>query len=201
MADHKFSGKTELCEYLDYMTLVLARSTHTVRNYRNDISKFLKYIDRRDLSFSTVGRADARGYLRKLKDHGVTDGSIRRIAITIRGFYIWLDSTGYSLSSGKGDSMLRLRTPKAAKRLPRVLQQTDVEKLLSSIVGDDAGAIRNRAVLELLYATGCRASEVSSLKLEDLRLERELALRHVAVHQGPPPPWPGRSWQAPQPGH
>ena len=168
MADHKFSGKTELCEYLDYMTLVLARSTHTVRNYRNDISKFLKYIDRRDLSFSVVGRAEARSYLRKLKDHGVTDGSIRRIAITIRGFYIWLDSKGYSLSPIRGDSMLRLRTPKAAKRLPRVLQQTDVTKLLSSIVGDDTGAIRNRAVLELLYATGIRVSEITSIDLRDI---------------------------------
>ena len=168
MADDKISGETELREYLDYMTLVLARSTHTIRNYRNDISKFLKYIDRRDLSFSVVGRVEARSYLRKLKDHGVTDGSIRRIAITIRGFYIWLDSKGYSLSSVKGDSMLRLRTPKAAKRLPRVLQQTDVDKLLSSIVGDDAGAIRNRAVLELLYATGIRVSEITSIDLRDI---------------------------------
>ncbi|HIE84175.1 MAG TPA: hypothetical protein EYQ00_10150, partial [Dehalococcoidia bacterium] len=58
MADHEISGETELGEYLGYMTLVLARSIHTVRNYRNDISKFLRYIDRRNLSFSTVGRAD-----------------------------------------------------------------------------------------------------------------------------------------------
>jgi integrase/recombinase XerC len=64
--------------------------------------------------------------------------------------------------------MLRLRTPKAAKRLPRVLQQTDVDKLLNSIVGDDAGAIRNRAVLELLYATGIRVSEVTSIDVRDI---------------------------------
>jgi site-specific recombinase XerD len=177
MVNHEISGETELGEYLGYMTLVLARSTHTVRNYRNDISKFLKYINRRNLSCSAVGRADARGYLRKLKDQGITDGSIRRIAITIRGFYIWLDSTGYPLSSGKGDSMLRLRTPKAAKRLPRILQQTDVDKLLNSIVGDDAGAIRNRAVLELLYATGIRVSEITSIDVRDI----DMNLMQVSV--------------------
>jgi len=175
--NHKISGEAELDEYLHYVTLVLARSQYTSRNYRNDISKFLKYVDRRGWSFSAVGRTDARGYLRKLKDQGVTEGSIRRIAITVRGFYVWLDSTGYSLSASKGDSILRLRTPKAARRLPRVLQQNDVDKLIGSIAGDDPGSIRNRSLLELLYATGIRVSEVTSIDLRDI----DMNLMQVSV--------------------
>ena len=175
--NHKISGEVELDEYLHHVTLVLARSQYTSRNYRNDISKFLKYVDRRGWLFSAVGRTDARGYLRKLKDQGVTEGSIRRIAITVRGFYVWLDSTGYSLSASKGDSILRLRTPKAARRLPRVLQQNDVDKLIGSIAGDDPGSIRNRALLELLYATGIRVSEVTSIDLRDI----DMNLMQVSV--------------------
>ena len=175
--NHKISGEAELDEYLHYVTLVLARSQYTTRNYRNDISKFLKYVDRRGRLFSAVGRTDARGYLRKLKDQGVTEGSIRRIAITVRGFYVWLDSTGYSLSASKGDSILRLRTPKASRRLPRVLQQNDVDKLIGSIAGDDPGSIRNRALLELLYATGIRVSEVTSIDLRDI----DMNLMQVSV--------------------
>ena len=175
--NHKISGEEELDQYLHYVSMVLARSKYTVRNYRNDISKFLKYIDRRNWSFSAVGRTDARGYLRKLKDQGVTEGSVRRIAITLRSFYVWLDSTGYRLSASKGDSILRLRTPKAVRRLPRVLQQDDVDKLLASIVGNDAGSIRNRALLELLYATGIRVSEVTSIDLRDI----DMNLMQVSV--------------------
>ncbi len=168
MTEETFTGKDYLDDYLIHVELLLLRSSHTVRNYRNDISKFLKYLDRRSISYKDAGRPTVRAYLRRMKESGVAPASIRRIAVTIRGFYTWLDSSGKNLTPSKGQSILSLRTPKIPKRLPNLLEYPDIDALMAKLPGREPANIRDRAIIELLYATGVRVSELVGLDIRDI---------------------------------
>lgn len=168
MSQETFTGKDYLDDYLVHIELLLLRSRHTIRNYRNDISKFLRYLDRRSILCKDAGRPTVRAYLRAMKESGVSPASIRRIAVTIRGFYTWLDSSGRTLTPSKGQSILSLRTPKNPKRLPHLLEQPDIDVLMTRLPGNEPTNIRDRAIIELLYATGVRVSELVGLDTRDI---------------------------------
>ncbi len=110
----------------------------------------------------------------------MAEASVKRRAITIRGFYAWLDREG-ELPAGKpGDSILMLRYPKAARRLPRFLDQQQVSDLVESPSRDGEEtprSLRDRALLELLYGAGLRVSELAKIDMRDL----DLTNRQVTV--------------------
>ena len=114
------------------------------------------------------GSGGYSSYLRAVKESGVSPASIRRIAVTIRGFYTWLDSSGRTLTPSKGQSILSLRTPKNPKRLPHLLEQPDIDVLMTRLPGNEPTNIRDRAIIELLYATGVRVSELVGLDTRDI---------------------------------
>ena len=174
-----------LDRYLDDLRAVRRRSPHTLRNYRADIGGFLAYLAREGVEFRSAGRGHGRGYLSQLRDRELAPASVKRCAATVRGFYGWLDAQGVPLGARAGDSMLRLRHPKAPARLPRFLSEDETGALLaapqpsaragrrSANATDDAEALRDRAILELLYGAGLRVAELVGCDTSDLDLDQQ----------------------------
>ena len=153
-----------LSRYLDDLRRVRRRSEHTLRNYRSDLRGFLGYLEDEGVSFLDAGRSHGRGYLALLRARDIAPASVKRCASTIRGFYGWLDTHGVPLGARRGDSILRLRHPKAPARLPRFLTEEEAAALLaarparrprgSGGAAREPEALRDRALMELSTGPG-----------------------------------------------
>ncbi len=175
-----------LARYVADLRGVRGRSEHTIRNYEHDIVAFLRFLAECGREFDRAGRLDGRAFLADLRERGIADASIRRHATVVRGFYAWLEREGELPPANPGDSILRLRFPKAPRRLPRHLSTEEAATLLDLPGATEAGGpgapatpsvLRDRALLELLYAAGLRVSEAASIDVRDL----DLVNRQVVV--------------------
>lgn len=142
------------------------RSAHTVRNYRIDLAAYLVWCNRGGLDFLTVRHQQIRRYLAYLDQAGYVRTTINRHLSSIKGFYRWLVVEGHCESSPADI----LQGPKQPKTLPRVIPSGDMEQLLDTpstpVSGkekSEALSLRNKALLELLYAAGLRVSEAAGL--------------------------------------
>ncbi len=166
--------------FLDYLAHERALSPHTLRAYRSDLEGFLvffaEYLDRpsTELRAEEVDAVALRSFLAALAGRGVGRRTQGRAVAALRAFFRWSCRVGELAA----DPAARLRTPKAPKTLPRHLRPGEVETLIEAPTGDDFTARRDRAILELLYATGLRVSELVGLDWDDLDLE-ERVLRVV----------------------
>jgi integrase/recombinase XerC len=148
-------------------------SAHTVRAYSGDVHSLLDHGVR--LGKATVDEIDLavlRSWLARLQSTGAARTTVARRAAAARAFTNWCGRTGRS----SGDAGARLASPKAHRPLPPVLKQQDAADLLDAVAEDaDAGdpvALRDRALLELLYATGIRVGELTALDRPALDLDR-----------------------------
>ena len=140
-------------------------SPYTLRNYRGDVEGLLRWLSGRPLD-----RPSLREYLTGL--NGMSPGSLRRKLSTIRGFYRWLAAEGHISSNPLrgGDGL-----PKTPRCLPGVLSHHEMVALLAAPDVDTPAGVRDRALLELLYATGVRLGEIHGLDLPDVDMgERTL---------------------------
>lgn len=157
----------ELERYLQHLAIERGRSPHTVAAYRRDVAGFLV-----ELTRAGVDRPDAIGadhvgsWARGLRDRPdpLAASSVRRMLSSVRGFTRFLVDEG-RLSV---DPATDLVAPKLPMRLPKALTIEQVERVLDAVDGDDPLALRDRALLELLYATGARVSEVVALDVDDV---------------------------------
>lgn len=163
-----------LDRYLAHLRDVRRRSPHTLRNYRTDLLDFLAFIAERGVGYLDAGRGDGRAYLAEQRVRGVAEGSVKRRATTVRGFYAWLDAEGTALGARPGDSILRLRYPKATRRLPQFLSTTETDAVLEAPDADTPAGMRDRAMLELLYGAGLRVSELAGIDLRDVDMVNRL---------------------------
>ncbi|MGH9839796.1 MAG: site-specific tyrosine recombinase XerD [Blastocatellia bacterium] len=140
---------------------------NSLQAYRSDLKLFMKILGTVGKSLLTVERDDLMTVLATLKDEKRSDSSIARFLSSVRGFY------KFALTDGilKHDPTAYLESRKSWQTLPRFLNQDEVNALLDQPdLKDDAG-IRDRAMLETLYATGLRVSELTGLKLNDVDLD------------------------------
>ena len=158
--------------YLDELRSVRRRSPLTIRNYRRDLAGFLAFLAAREVEveFDRAGRELAREYLGALRAEDVAQASVKRVASTIRAFYGWLDREGELPAGAPGDSILRLRFPKAPRLLPHFLSEQEADDLVAAPGDATPRGLRDRALLELLYGAGLRVSEAASLDSADLDL-------------------------------
>jgi integrase/recombinase XerD len=157
-----------LDRYLESLTVERGLSRNTVDGYRNDLSRLGEALAKkggRDLLAALP--ADLSAHMRDLQRQGLSPRSSARALSAIRGFYEHLVTAG----ERKDNPAVNLLPPKLWKPLPKVLSEDEVEALLAAPdVGTPLG-VRDRAMLELLYATGLRVSELVGLTLPQLRLD------------------------------
>lgn len=156
--------------YLDLLEHVRRLSQHTIRNYRSDIEAFLAFLNALEVTFDNAGRKLGRAHLAELATAQISNSSLKRRATTIAAFYRWLNQEGIPLDPEPGDSMLRLRYPKATRRVPRFLSHDEARELIDIPAANNPSEMRDRAMLELLYGAGIRVSELATLNLSDLDL-------------------------------
>ena len=122
------NGSVLLDAYLDELRLERNLSHHTLRNYRTDLSHFIRYLDERELSLAEVTRLTYRSYLDGLKQAGVAQGSLRRRASTIKSFFRHL----FQRRILPTDPLRLASTPKTPRTLPRFLSVGEVEALIAA---------------------------------------------------------------------
>ena len=142
-------------------------SPYTLRNYRGDVEGLLSYLSERGIDPMALDRSTWRDYLTTLKDQGLARASLSRKVSTVRLFYKWLVMENHiAVNPLRGVNSL----PKIDHRLPDVLTESEVETLLEAPDSSTPGGVRDRAMLELLYATGIRLGEIHRLNLDDVKL-------------------------------
>lgn len=157
-----------LNRYVSYLEVEKNASPYTVRNYSSDLIDFLNFLrDKGVNSLKEVDRHILRDYLSRLTDKGIVKASLARKLSAIRSFYRYLMREGIlSQNPLEGTS-----SPKQDKRLPSFLTIEEVKRLLSAPNLSTPQGLRNRALIELIYASGLRVSELAKLNLEQLDLD------------------------------
>lgn len=155
-------------EYLSHLSLERRLSTHTVDAYRGDLVGLATFLARRGSALDRATHGELRRWLAQLSTLGYERSSVARKAASVRGLFRYAHRRRLVPSN----PATLLSSPKVAKRLPTVLKSREAAELVESPLGDDPWAIRDRAVLELLYSSGLRVAELCSLDVDDLDLER-----------------------------
>jgi len=140
---------------------------NTLECYKRDIKSFLTYLRYNGLDYKNVKKTNIIGYLLNLQKEGRAISSISRSLASIRAFYKML----YKNRLVEFDPTFELETPKVEKKIPSILSIEEIEKLLSIPKEDDFKGARDKAMLEVLYATGIKVSELVNLNLEDVNLK------------------------------
>lgn len=156
-----------LMDYLHYLKVERGLSENTINSYGIDLKLFLEYLRENEiLSFKQVNKEVIVNYMQSEKNNNKANSSILRSVSSLRKFFQYLAQEKII----EKDPMLLIDTPKKKQHLPQVLTKEEVEKLLRSPNTGQVLGLRDRAMLELMYATGLRISEIINLKLEDLHL-------------------------------
>jgi len=153
--------------WLDHLRVERGLSPHTLVAYENDVRKLATFAGARGLAVLALRQNELAEYIGWLREQGLSPRSQARHVHSARGFYRFAVREGLVAS----DPMENLRPPKSFRPLPRCLTATQVEALLASPRADGPVGLRDRAMLEVMYATGLRASEVTSLETANVDLE------------------------------
>ena len=150
-----------------YLKEVRKASANTCSSYLRDMHQFAAYIEGHDLSLLQVIRNDIDQYAHHLTAAGKSPATVTRSIASIKSFYAFLTAEGYiQTNPARGCT-----TVKAERKLPQILTGKEVELFLEQPECVDFKGYRDRAMLELLYATGIRVSELINLNVDDLNLD------------------------------
>ena len=160
--------KELVAEFINYLSVERGLSKNTIAAYGADLEKFVKYLESKGISeIDRIKRQDIMNYLLSRKDKGISGNSISRGLVAIKMFYRFLVTERLA----KDDVAGILESPKLIRPIPAVLLSSEVDKILGGPnLRDDMG-IRDKAAIELLYATGMRVSEMVDLPIEGLNLD------------------------------
>jgi integrase/recombinase XerD len=157
-----------LQDYLNYLSVERGLAKNTLESYGRDLHQYLGYLqEKKNLSLTNTTQATVIGYLLQLQARGKATATLSRSLAAIKSYYHYMARENRI----ERDPTVNLDAPKQEKRLPRVLSVTEVERLLEQPDIKNPVGIRDRAMLEVLYATGLRVSELVSLKVEDINLD------------------------------
>ena len=157
-------------KYINYLEAERNVSPYTVRNYTTDLANFFSFLKAKEVgSLNKVDRHVLRDYLSHLMEQGIVKASIARKLSAIRSFYHYLLREEIITTSPVADTS----SPKLDKRLPSFLSIEEVNRLLEAPDLSTPRGQRDRALLELLYASGLRVSELANLSLEQVNLETQ----------------------------
>ena len=154
-------------EFLSWLAVERGRSGNTLAAYRRDLLAYEAYLAERGLGLGEVGESVVIDYVGHLRGAGRKPASVARALVAVRSLHRFCVEEGQAPTDPTGD----VDTPRVPQGLPKALSETDVGGLLSSVSGQDPLARRDRAILEVLYGTGMRISELVGLSMADLVLE------------------------------
>jgi len=153
----------EIAAYLDYIRVEKGLAANTILAYRRDLAAFADYARRHDRGWGEMDRADVRGHLAELYRRRMSARAVARHLVALRSFYQFL----LRESRVERDPTAEIDSPRLAQALPKYLAASDVDKLLQQPDLSTPAGLRDHALLQVLYATGMRVSELLSLRWED----------------------------------
>ena len=154
----------DLTEYINYLRVNRNYSDYTLLNYENDIKEFFLFLNSEGLDYLDITYQDLRGLLEDYKNKKYKSTSIRRKISSLKGFYKYLVRN----NKININPFIYVTLPKKEKKLPKFLNTNEMDELFIPVNFDDFLSIRNRLIIELLYATGIRVSELVNIKLNDI---------------------------------
>lgn len=156
----------ELGKFLEYLLKELNYSDNTIISYQKDITNYLNYLKKNNLNYKNIDSNIVRNYLKYLDYAKLKNSTIARRISALRTFYNYLLSQNI-VSINLFNS---IRNPKIEKKLPNYLSYEELAKILDNIDTSTLTGLRNRLLIELFYATGCRVSEMINIKIKDINL-------------------------------
>ncbi|MBP5152214.1 MAG: tyrosine-type recombinase/integrase, partial [Lachnospiraceae bacterium] len=158
----------EINEFISYLHNVKKMSLNTEMSYKRDLAKLNAYMAERGISdVSKLSPENLSDYIAFLKENNFSAATVSRNIACLKSFSHFLFKEGKIASDVSGG----LKAPKVEKKIPEILTTKEVVMLLEQPNGDSPKDIRDKAMLELLYATGIRVSELISLKLDDVNIQ------------------------------
>ena len=155
-----------ISNYKDYL-LESGKSENTIYAYVTDVSIYLKFLNRKEIDLYKSDKLTIMSYIQNLTTQGKSERSINRIVISLRNFYSYL----------KGETLIKevpkieYKSSKNNRKLPQILTIDEVDKIIRIVEKDCSKGVRDNALLELMYATGMKVSEMISLNVEDVNLD------------------------------
>lgn len=156
-------------QFLSFLAVERGLSSNTIAAYRRDLNLFLDFSHSINLDVGEIGEAELNSFLALLRSSKKSESSVARNIVTIRNFYAFLGS-----ENGFRSPATNVLPPKIPMRLPKALSINEVANLIERCHGNsELEILRNRAILEVLYSTGARISELVALNLNDLGKAQE----------------------------
>ncbi len=156
--------------YLNYIYIEKKLSINTKEAYQRDLYKFFSFLEEKNVTnISIIKEKDIESYIEYLKINNISNRSINRYIVSIKNFYKYLVREEHITNNPSEN----IELPKLRSSLPKVLSIAEIDKLLD-IIPTNALEYRNKAMLELLYATGLRVSELINLKINNINLDMNI---------------------------
>lgn len=152
--------------FIEELTTSKSFSKNTIESYKRDVRQFLSYVNEQGMDYKGIKRAHIISYILHLEKENKATASITRSIASIRAFYQTLVRRNEIISN----PAMEIDAPKVEKKVPEVLSLEEIDKLLSIPNEDEVKGNRDKAMLELLYATGIRVTELITLKVDDVNL-------------------------------
>ena len=159
--------ENDVQDYISYLHNVKKTSSNTELSYQRDLLKVVRFMSARGITRTgDIKEDDLKDYITSLGDQGMSCATISRNIASLKAFFQFCMTEGRVTE----DPALVLKAPKIEKKIPEVLSMEEVVRLLDQANGDSPKEIRDKAMLELLYATGIRVTELITLKVSDVNL-------------------------------
>lgn len=159
--------QSEISSFINYINVEQGLASNTQSAYRADLEKFARFLDTRKVQASEVSRDLVQQFLVELQDQELNSRTVARVLVTLRNFFQFLVFD----RDLPENPCLNVEGPKATQTLPKVLSVNQVDELLSQPDKTKKYGLRDKAMLEVLYATGLRVSELTSLEVQAVNSE------------------------------
>lgn len=154
--------------FISYLHEVKKTSYNTQMSYQRDLNKLLKFLEQKDVcEIKNIDDEILNSYLNFLHDNKFANATISRHVAAIKGWFQYMEDKGWITENFAKD----LKAPKIEKKVPEILEMDDVVKLLEEPKGKNPKELRDKAMLELLYATGIRVTELITLSISQLNMQ------------------------------
>jgi integrase/recombinase XerD len=161
----------EVEDLLTWLAAERGRSPNTIASYRRDLHRYAAWLrDERGRTVLDADEADVVAHVVALQAEGLAPASVKRATVAVRSLHRFLVEEGRR----PDDPAVDAEQPRVPLGIPKALTEEEVDRLLAAPLGDDPVALRDRAILEVLYGTGARVSELTGLSLGDLNLDESL---------------------------